>query len=870
MPGGPLLEWLKSTWSHVRDRKMYSWLALYTAFAWTVFEALDALDVWNIPTGLVQTVHILLLLGFPTTLVLAWYHGEQGRQYVTRGEMAVLAVLAALGAGLLNNAGLLPFTGSYRVDDPRKSFLVVAQELPSNSEAEITLASDAASAMTSLLTGWSEIRAVPQVARAGAAFELGLSSPASGSLTGWLEMARSYGVGTLIVVTAEIVGETADLQAALFDVASLDMVSDPEVSRGSKDDVYGLVVPIAQNLLGLSGAPPELLLERESSSLTAIQQTLEAQRMLARWELEGAERAYLAALQVDSAYARAHHELAMTLYWQAARDPHRSSELAPDVVRHAQAAVRHIDQLPYRDSLHTLAFSSLARDAYEEARGRYTRLAATDSSDVFAWLLLGATEYRDEGTRIADDGTLRPRANWNVATRSFLHAASLAPHVPLGYGYLFELYERTAAESSGCPPYPGFRRSAGAESVNLQAALAADVAYFCPVFTDSLEWWTQAELEAADRSQLAAGGEELFRLALGELERWTRLAPDNHRPLDELSEWYLQRRRRMSTSRPPELADSLAEVAFRYARIALQLVPDTTPERWIRLGSLQLATGAVAEALETTETGLRALEERDGPAWEVPEEALNLYVATGRIERMLELVPRAYGDRRTLMADPETEERLLFLAEVPLHELRVLGGLGLEQLIEERFEAMEGVWDRAGYGRRQRDVLRRGSAEVLAPALAHSDRFRSIWLADASDRSPYWAPYFAPEPDRSEAFDTALTLHDEEEPHVRWTYVLATFAAREGLHEEAARLMSIVRAAVPALTTASGQWALRASASLALARALEAMGDARAADEYEVVLRDWTGGGELVAPLVREAENGLARSRRTQRDKWKF
>src|SRR6185295_775597 len=35
------------------------------------------------------------------TVVLAWFHGERGEQKVTLGEVAILAVLVAVGAGLM-------------------------------------------------------------------------------------------------------------------------------------------------------------------------------------------------------------------------------------------------------------------------------------------------------------------------------------------------------------------------------------------------------------------------------------------------------------------------------------------------------------------------------------------------------------------------------------------------------------------------------------------------------------------------------------------------------------------------------------------------------------------------------------------------
>lgn len=585
--------------------------------------------------------------------------------------------------------------------------------------------------------------------------------------------------------------------------------------------------------------------------------------MLGQWELENAERAFRAALSADSTYSRAHHDLAMTLYWQAARDRQRTSELTPQVVNHAQTAVQFIEQLPHRDSLHALAFHALGRRAHSEARRRYSGLVQTDSSDVFAWLLLGATEYTDAGTSVSDQGTVRPRANWNAATRSFLRAVDLAPHIPLGYGYLFDVYRRMAGERTGCPPFIGFGSNGEVPAVTMQATVAGDVSYFCPVYGDSLEWWTREEVAAVDRAEFGAAGEALFQMARGELDRWTRLSPTSHRPLDELSKWYVERHYRIVDTPSQALADSLAEVALYHAQVGFELVPDTTPERWIRLGALHLATGSAIDALEATESGVIALEARDGPDWEPPEEAVNVYVANGRVERAIELIRHAYRDRQIFQVDRETNATLPFAAVIPFQELRILGGLRLEGLINERFEDIEAAWDRRGYTARQRRLLRAPLLRQVAPALAHSDEFRRLWVPDDDARSPYWEPFFASDSESSEAFDRALALHDRENPSAEWTYVLGVFAADEGRHEEAIRLMSDLRSKPLPITQGSGGWAMSVMASLVEARALEAMGDARAADQYRVVVDHWAAADAVVEPLLQEAREGLERSRRT-------
>ena len=44
---------------------------------------------------------LVLAVGLPIVVVLAWYHGDRGQQRVTGPELAVLTLLLFLGGGVL-------------------------------------------------------------------------------------------------------------------------------------------------------------------------------------------------------------------------------------------------------------------------------------------------------------------------------------------------------------------------------------------------------------------------------------------------------------------------------------------------------------------------------------------------------------------------------------------------------------------------------------------------------------------------------------------------------------------------------------------------------------------------------------------------
>jgi TolB-like protein len=85
----------------VRKRHLVQVALIYLGVAWGLTEATGFLiDNYALSRKLLDVVLLLLILGFPASLVIAWYHGEQGPQEVTRGEVMILTlflVLAGVG-----------------------------------------------------------------------------------------------------------------------------------------------------------------------------------------------------------------------------------------------------------------------------------------------------------------------------------------------------------------------------------------------------------------------------------------------------------------------------------------------------------------------------------------------------------------------------------------------------------------------------------------------------------------------------------------------------------------------------------------------------------------------------------------------------
>jgi len=74
------------------------WTAAYVTAAAALFGTLDTVgQVFAWPSGLLRAVFFVLAAGLFATVVLAWYHGEQGRQRVGPGEMVLLGVAMLIG-----------------------------------------------------------------------------------------------------------------------------------------------------------------------------------------------------------------------------------------------------------------------------------------------------------------------------------------------------------------------------------------------------------------------------------------------------------------------------------------------------------------------------------------------------------------------------------------------------------------------------------------------------------------------------------------------------------------------------------------------------------------------------------------------------
>jgi hypothetical protein len=86
----------------LRDRKMTQWTLGYAAAACLIIQVVASLGpIWGWSITLQRVISLGLVLGLPHAIVVAWYHGEKGRQRLCSMELILIAILTLLAGVVL-------------------------------------------------------------------------------------------------------------------------------------------------------------------------------------------------------------------------------------------------------------------------------------------------------------------------------------------------------------------------------------------------------------------------------------------------------------------------------------------------------------------------------------------------------------------------------------------------------------------------------------------------------------------------------------------------------------------------------------------------------------------------------------------------
>lgn len=342
MPDRAILERLK-------ERKVVQWALAYLAGAFAVFQLLDTLaDPLGLSTRVQQAILALVAVGFVLTLVLAWYHGEKGRQRVSGAELLIIALLLVIGGVLLST-----FTGGRdtsatappaRVtrDDANPSIAVLPLDNFSPDAADAYFADGVHEEITSRL---SQISSLTVIARSSVEqYRDRANRPAS------QDIAATLNVDYLLEGSARIAGDLVRLTVQLIDGTTAEHVWTESFNRDyTVENVIAVQVEIAEEVtsrLQAAITPEEsarigqLPTKNPEAYAAYLRPIGELFRGYGESEFRYAARMYRRAVELDPDFAVAWAQLAVThsqIWWFAFDRSQDRIDAANEALRRAQA-----------------------------------------------------------------------------------------------------------------------------------------------------------------------------------------------------------------------------------------------------------------------------------------------------------------------------------------------------------------------------------------------------------------------------------------------------------------------------------------------------------------------------------------------------
>ncbi len=372
----------KSFWGELKERRVVRVGIVYIVVAWAVLQVADTITgILDVPDWAPQLVLMLLTLGFPVALVLAWAFqmtsaGVKRAEPISKGPGSRLPFVAGLAVGILAVSGVaFIFFGAELASDPG------TRELDPNSVAVLPFRASTPEDLSYLGSGVMDLLAARLDGEVGprsldpgavaAAAQLEASSDA---------VARNLGAG--LVITGSVVGDASRIAitAELNDVIGGTLVASAS-AEGHPDSLTVLVDRLASQLLSLSaGESSESLASLTSASPQALRAYLSGRQAWRRGDYFDAVEFFDAALDDDSTFAL------------AAIGRADAANMATGVGGAGAAldqARRHQDRLGTRDLIYLQARRPGVGRTQREAIEAYEQVTQELPDRIEGWYFLG-------------------------------------------------------------------------------------------------------------------------------------------------------------------------------------------------------------------------------------------------------------------------------------------------------------------------------------------------------------------------------------------------------------------------------------------------------------------------------------------------
>src|SRR5215469_16151204 len=91
-----------NVWERLKHHKVLQWTLAYAAAAYTLLHATQmAAESFDWPHLVVRIAALVLVLGVPIAVLLAWYHGHKARHRVSGPELTMITVLLVIAGSVL-------------------------------------------------------------------------------------------------------------------------------------------------------------------------------------------------------------------------------------------------------------------------------------------------------------------------------------------------------------------------------------------------------------------------------------------------------------------------------------------------------------------------------------------------------------------------------------------------------------------------------------------------------------------------------------------------------------------------------------------------------------------------------------------------
>jgi TolB-like protein len=93
----PPADHFTTVWRRLKDHRIAQWTVGYVAVAYGIQHAVTlTAEAFDWPHAVTRVSMLLLALGLPVAMTLAWYHGERATKRISGGEMAIVSTLLVL------------------------------------------------------------------------------------------------------------------------------------------------------------------------------------------------------------------------------------------------------------------------------------------------------------------------------------------------------------------------------------------------------------------------------------------------------------------------------------------------------------------------------------------------------------------------------------------------------------------------------------------------------------------------------------------------------------------------------------------------------------------------------------------------------